>query len=84
MENSNQNRLLPKLCLLAGCPYLSDLHNSYYSKNVLGALKVINTSMYSLKQWNDAYRYITGENDSIGTEKEIVRELIRYLENKIG
>lgn len=84
MENNTIYGLLPKLCQLTGCPYLSDLHNLYYAKNVLGALYVINTSLYSLEQWKEAYRYITGHKEAIGTETEIIRELIQYLKDKIN
>lgn len=82
MESNTKKELLPRLCQLSGCPYLSDLHNSYYSKNVLGALRAIPASSYSLEQWRDAYRYIARDDATGKTREETAWELIRYLESK--
>ena len=83
MDNNKQKGLLPRLCQLSGCPYLSDLHNDYYAGDVLDALKVVNISIYPSDQWRDAYKYITGRESPLGTEKEIAWRLIRYMQEKI-
>ena len=58
----NQGGLLIRLQELAGCQYLSDLHNSFYIEDVLYALRRINIASYSLDEWREAIRYILGED----------------------
>ncbi len=84
MENVTQKGLLPRLRHLAGCLYLSDLHNDFYARNVLDAMNVINISIYPLEQWQEAYQYITGRAAPPGSEKEIAWRLIQYLKDKIN
>ena len=65
-SNKNQGGLLPRLQYLSGCQYLSDLHNSFYTEDILYALRKINIASYSMEEWVEAYRYITGDNKNTG------------------
>ena len=75
----NQGGLLIRLQELAGCEYLSDLHNSFYIEDVLYALRRINIASYSLDEWREAIRYILGQDLECASGVEAVEVLIRKL-----
>ena len=79
MPEKNQGGLLIRLQELAGCQYLSDLHNSFYIEDVLYALRRINIASYSLDEWREAIRYILGEDLECGSGVEAVEMLIKKL-----
>ena len=53
--------LLDYLSAKAGCMYLSDLHRVNNFLAVHHALRELPPDTFSVKEWNDAVRYITGE-----------------------
>lgn len=78
-SEKNQGGLLIRLQELAGCQYLSDLHNSFYIEDVLYALRKINIASYSMDEWREAFRYILGKDPECSSKDEIVSTLIRDM-----
>ena len=78
-SNKNQGGLLPRLQYLSGCQYLSDLHNSFYTEDILYALRKINIASYSMEEWVEAYRYITGDKPESTSKEMLADEMVRWL-----
>lgn len=66
--------ILEELVELTGCLYLSDLHNLSENDKIKKAIESIKTEKYGVREWQEAFFYITGTRTDKGTEKEI-REL---------
>ena len=70
--------LLDYLAFKAGCTYLSDLHQP---ENLRQAQHVLrhwtDPDAFSLKEWNDAAAYLTGEQ----AEFETPRQALDYLKD---
>lgn len=79
-SNKNQGDLLSRLQYLSGCQYLSDLHNSFYKEEMLYALRKINIASYTIDEWREAYRYITGFQPESWSKERIVGGLLSWLE----
>lgn len=81
-QMKKQGGLLVRLQDLSGCQYLSDLHNTFYTEDVLHALQRINIASYSADEWMEAYRYITGDNPVISSKEALAGELVRWLKRE--
>lgn len=77
-----QDRLLETLCLRIGGMYLSDLRIASNLFLVQRALYKIKPESYSLHEWNDAVRYITGENICFEKQAEAAGYLMNYSRMK--
>ena len=62
--------LLEMLAGKAGCMYLSDLHMKNRLSYIYYAVSEIPAEGYSLSEWSDTIRYITGEKHTFCTEAE--------------
>ena len=72
--------LLETLAMKIGCSYLSELHTSYRFREICREIKKLDMEKFSMKEWNDAVDYITGEK-VVFSSPEDARE---YLLEKIG
>ncbi len=52
--------LLDRLAHAAGCMYLSDLHTTKYGPSLHQAVLAIDPAEYSLSEWQEAARYVSG------------------------
>lgn len=68
--------LLEYLSFKVGCMYLSDLRYSKHLYNIKHVLRSIDPNIYSLKEWNDAVNYITGEKYEFDNVNEALDFLI--------
>lgn len=70
--------LLERLQASIGCLYLSDLHQPDWLPLIQQVLPDINPKDYSIQEWNDAVRYITGIGSSFSNRADAVRFLQYY------
>lgn len=70
--------LLERLAGKAGCMYLSDLHMKNRLSYIYYAVLEIPAEYYSLSEWSDTIRYITGEEHSFCTGMEAREWLLRF------
>ena len=73
--------LLDYLSVLTGCAYLSDLRNPenlWYIRHTLRAK--IGPEAFSLKEWNDAVAYLTGEDAKSDTPQQAFSYLQDFSE----
>ena len=83
MPDKSQGGLLARLQELSGCQYLSDLHSSFYIEDSIYAVRTVSISSYSMGEWEEAFRYITGVRTEFKSKEELVKNLIiRLEENK--
>lgn len=68
--------LLDYLSFKAGCLYLSDLHDRRNLPYVQSAVLRVKPSLFGLEEWNDAARYITGEDVNFKTREEAAQYLL--------
>ena len=76
MKQTNDMGLLEILAFKSGCTYLSDLHSGASLPLVRHAVREIEPSRFSLREWNDAVRYITGEEISFSSCEDAARYLL--------
>jgi hypothetical protein len=69
--NRNNLELLEMLSFQMGCMYLSDLKQPQYLSFIRRALKQIETTRYSIREWEDAVRYLTGEKKEFASHEEV-------------
>lgn len=74
--------LLEFLTLKSCCMYLSDLHNRENLLSVQHAVRGLDTSLFSLAEWNDAVQYITGEDVSFPSREEAVQYLMNRRDRR--
>ena len=74
--------LLDYLSAKAGCMYLSDLHRVNNFLAVHHALRELPPDTFSVKEWNDAVRYITGEQHDFFSSDEAEKYLAEYVMKK--
>lgn len=72
--------LLDVLWQACGCEFLSDLHY-IEAERVCGGLEKIPEELFSDKEWEDAYEYLTGEFPGQGREVS-KRMLLAKLQRK--
>ncbi len=72
---SSQAGLLDLLTEAVGCGYLSNLHLTENRKQLIKILRAIPTEEYSEKEWEDAARYLLG-NENLFTDAEEVRRVL--------
>lgn len=65
---------------LSGCQYLSDLHSPFYIEDIIYAVRTVSMSSYSMSEWEEAFRYITGVRTEFKSKEELVKNLILRLE----
>ena len=68
---------LEELTELTGVMYLSDLQKISYDL-VRRQIRNIDPEKYTLFQWQDAARYLTGKETELATVKEIYDYLLAY------
>lgn len=78
-SNKNNGGLLPRLQYLSGCQYLSDLHNRFYIEDIFYAIGKINIASFSMDEWVEAYRYITGSEPESVSKEMLIGELVNWL-----
>lgn len=76
MKQTSCMGLLEVLAIRSCCMYLSDLHSRDSLPSVQHAVREIDPSLFSLEEWNDAVRYITGKDVTVSTRNEAVRYLL--------
>ena len=76
--------LLECLAVNCGCIYLSDLHEPYGSYRIAQAVKNLSVSDYSLQEWNDAVKYITGQPLQFKTVEQAIDYLLNDATKKGG
>lgn len=73
---SAQLGLLELLSVKTCCMYLSDLHRRENLPSVRSVIRDTDPALFSLEEWNDAVRYITGEDVNFQTREEAVQYLL--------
>ncbi|WP_294466738.1 hypothetical protein [uncultured Anaerofustis sp.] len=76
MKDKSYLGLLEYLSFKVGCMYLSDLRYNENLYNIQHELRSIDPNIYSLKEWNDAVNYITGERYEFDNVNEALDFLI--------
>ncbi|MCR2032919.1 hypothetical protein [Anaerofustis stercorihominis] len=76
MKEKSYLGLLENLSFKVGCMYLSDLRYNENLYNIQHELRSIDPNIYSLKEWNDAVNYITGERYEFDNVNEALDFLI--------
>lgn len=61
------------------CMYLSDLRGCVYKERCHGVIVEIAADDYSAKVWQEAVRYITGEEGEFNTAQDAKQRLLEYL-----
>ena len=74
--------LLDRLTKAADCSYLSDLHNPTCLPSVCKAISKLHADDYTVREWNEAVHYITGENAVFGKASDAQAFLIQYGDEK--
>ena len=80
MPEKSQGGLLARLQNLSGCQYLSDLHSPFYIDDIIYAVRTVSISSYSMGDWEEAFRYITGVRREFRSKDELIKNLILRLE----
>ena len=80
MPDKSQGGLLARLQALSCCQYLSDLHSPFYIEDIIYAVRTVSISSYSISEWEEAFRYISGIRMEFKSEEELVKNLILRLE----
>lgn len=70
--------LLEILAFRSGCTYLSDLHQPEFLPAIQRALYRISPGQFSLREWQDAAAYITGEQRSFENTEQAADYLKKY------
>ena len=81
----NENRkleLLETLQAKVGCMYISDLLNNDFFPNIHQALEEMTYESFSLWEWNDAIRYITGQDITFAEPAHAHYFLLGFTESK--
>lgn len=76
VEHDVKIGLLDYLQLQTGCTYLTDLHNRKNLLFVQSAVRRMGSSLFPLAEWNDAVRYITGEDVEFLTCEEAAQYIL--------
>lgn len=71
--------LLDRLAHAAGCMYLSDLHTTKYGPRLHQAVLAIDPAEYSLSEWQEAARYVSGRELSFPAPEEARDYLVPLL-----
>lgn len=82
-EKKQAEGLLEILGAEAGCLYISDLHQPDQLIFVKRALYKIEPDRYSLREWNDAVSYITGQSLCFNNQSEAFKYLSEYTYEQI-
>lgn len=72
--------LLDEIAVQLGCPFLSDLNRTCWKAFVRLALPP--AERYSLRQWNDAVRYIFQVNEDYKTPEDAHRAMAELSEQE--
>ena len=70
--------LLDFLAAKAGCMYLSDLHTPVYQCMVGSIIRQTDVEYFSLSEWNDAVKYISGESKQFPDKTKAAEYLQNY------
>lgn len=77
MDNTSVKRhLLDRLAALAGCEYLSDLHDPRYRIAVHRALERVTPDAYPAAQWQETAQYLSCALFTGGSPAQIRRKLL--------
>ncbi len=74
-KKGKEEGLLECIAGKTGCNFLSDLHQADYEK-MRDAFHELDIEAYSLEEWKDAARYLTGETCDLSKE-----EVLNYILN---
>lgn len=77
-NKGGQASLLELLAVRSCCTYLSNLHHPLNLPQIQHAVQGLEPSSFSLAEWNDAVRYITGEDVTFPSREET----FQYLMNR--
>ncbi len=78
MKTLDEKNLLDHLASATDCMFLSDLHSAALLPLIREAVTGCPAQAYSLWDWNDAARYITGQRVSFQTQEEAKAYLSHY------
>ncbi|MEE0419609.1 MAG: hypothetical protein UDG86_06140 [Lachnospiraceae bacterium] len=71
--------LLETLAINIGCSYLSELHTAYRYREICREIVGLDMEKYSIREWNDAVGYITGEKVIFSSPKEARAYLLERI-----
>lgn len=71
--------LLDILAAKTGCTYLSDLTFPKNKIHILHPLRKIDASDFTLHEWKDALKYLTGRPSAVSTQQQAKQALMDYL-----
>lgn len=75
-EHGMKLGLLDFLSFRAGCMYLSELHRPENRQLVQNAVLRLEPDLFTLGEWNDAVRYITGKDVNFPTCEEAMQYIL--------
>lgn len=75
--NTKPEGLLDRLQKLTGAEYLSDLRYMDYER-IRTYLPEVEMEKYSLSQWLDAVKYLTGTEKEVATAQEVYDYLLYF------
>lgn len=72
--------LLESIQQVVGCMYMSDLHLAGNRSMVRYAVTTVAPDRYSVREWNDAVAYITGQSLSFENTTDAAKYLMNCLD----
>lgn len=70
MSNDRPNRLLADLANKLNLTCLTEIKHDRYAVDILKVLLEIDKAIFAVQEWNDAYRYFSGQNEGYPTVHE--------------
>lgn len=78
LEKKNED-LMSALARMSHCDYISDLHSDYRREDIRKAVEAADCADYSLREWNDAARYLAQRELRFDTAREAKAYLLALL-----
>ena len=75
-EHGMKLGLLDFLSFKTGCIYLSELHRPENLLPVQSVVLRLNPDLFTLEEWNDAVRYITGQDVTFCSPQQAAQYLL--------
>ena len=79
-DGQGRQELLELLAYRSGCECMSDLHTPEGHARLRGIPEKLEGDLWPLKEWSDAYHYITGRTAVFADAGEVQRALEDFLE----